>query len=254
MRAEAADLFGLDPSAFTAARNALAKQLKAEGDADAAAAIASLRKPKVAEHALNSVARTDPDVVQRFADAVSGAQKAQAAAIGGDAGALRDATAALRHANNELLEAGVAASGEAQRDDILGLLRDFISGADIRVLKAGILGAEALVTSTDLFQGAAAPPPATKSAAAKKPAAGTAPKKETAADRAAAKAAEAARALHEAERARLADAVAAAEKAERKAAAALDEAQDLVMQRKAALKAAQTAVKSAERSLAAFDD
>src|SRR4051794_3518844 len=103
MLAAARDLYGLDPTEFTSARNQLAKQLKAEGKADESKTIGGLRRPKVSEYALNRVARDDNEVVRRFADAVVSAQRAQAAAIGGDAGALRDATNELRQANSAVV-------------------------------------------------------------------------------------------------------------------------------------------------------
>ncbi|MBA3282524.1 MAG: hypothetical protein H0U29_09865, partial [Acidimicrobiia bacterium] len=39
------DLYGLDPSAFTSARNALVRRLKAAGQRDEADTVAALRRP-----------------------------------------------------------------------------------------------------------------------------------------------------------------------------------------------------------------
>ena len=53
----------MGPAEFVAARNALAKKLKADGHRDEAAAVAALRRPTVPDWALNSVALQEPDVV-----------------------------------------------------------------------------------------------------------------------------------------------------------------------------------------------
>ena len=54
------ELFDLPPTEFIAARDALAKQLKADGDAGAAAEVKALRRPSVAAWAVNQVARRQP--------------------------------------------------------------------------------------------------------------------------------------------------------------------------------------------------
>jgi hypothetical protein len=56
-------LYGLVPSAFTAARNELAKALRKEKRKDDAARVAKLPKPTAAAWALNQIARTRPDLV-----------------------------------------------------------------------------------------------------------------------------------------------------------------------------------------------
>jgi hypothetical protein len=272
MLAAARDLYGLDPSEFTAARNQLAKQLKAEGKADESKAIGGLRRPKVAEYALNRVARDDNDVVSRFADAVVSAQRAQAAAIGGDAGALRDATNELRQANSAVVDAAVRAvsagggNGDAQRDEIVGVLRQFISGANTAPLVAGVIGSEALIAADELFVGAPDPPPErakpkaketpksgaksgaeAPASAAREPAAAKEPSASAKATAAAKKA------MQRAEHTRLKDALRTAETAADKAAAAVEAAQTELLDRRAALRAAQAAAKSAAKELDDFD-
>src|SRR3954470_8462953 len=54
-------LFALPLDEFTVARNALAKRLKQQGDADAAETVRALPKPSVATWAVNQLARRDPD-------------------------------------------------------------------------------------------------------------------------------------------------------------------------------------------------
>ena len=275
MLAAARDLYGLDPTEFTAARNQLAKQLKSEGKPDESKAIGGLRRPKVSEYALNRVARDDNDLVRRFADAVVSAQRAQAAAIGGDAGALRDATNELRQANGALVDAAVRAvsagggNGEAQRDDVVTLLRQFISGANTAPLVAGVIGSEALIAADELFVGAPEPPPdraKSKSTEPAKPAGKgggkvggkpaeteakpAVPKEPSASAKATAAAKQA---MQRAEHTRLKDAVRAADAVVTKAEAAVDAAQAELLERRAALRSAQAAAKSAAKELADFD-
>lgn len=63
-----ADLYGLPLDRFTAARDSLARRLKAEGDEDGARRVSAMRKPSVAAWALNRVARNDPDAVARLVE------------------------------------------------------------------------------------------------------------------------------------------------------------------------------------------
>ena len=273
MLAAARDLYGIGPTEFTAARNQLAKQLKSEGKAEESKAIGGLRRPKVSEYALNRVARDDNDVVRRFADAVVNAQRAQAAAIGGDAGALRDATNELRQAQAAVVDAAVRAvaagggNGDAQRDEVVSLLRQFISGANTAPLVAGVIGSEALIAADELFVGAPEPPPdrgkskstEVKSAAkvGGKPPKAVEVEAKPAALRepsASAKATAAAKqAMQRAEHTRLKDAVRAADAAVTKAEAAVDAAQAELLERRAALRSAQAAAKSAAKELSDFD-
>jgi hypothetical protein len=113
------ELFDLDPSAFVAARDRLAKELKAAGDAEGAAAVKALRRPSVGAWALNRVARTQPGLVA----AVVEAGRALAAALeAGDRAGLRRATSARREAVRVAARAAVDLAGEAHRDDIVATL------------------------------------------------------------------------------------------------------------------------------------
>jgi hypothetical protein len=132
-------LAGIDPKEFVGARNALAKELKAAGRAADAAAVAALRKPRLAEHGLNVVARDRPLLVTALVAATARARAAQAAAISGDAADLRPATAALRSETDAVVDAAVATTGEAQRDAIVGVLRD-LSPDGLGLLTAGLTG------------------------------------------------------------------------------------------------------------------
>ena len=85
------DLYGLALEEFTPARDALAKELKAAGYKDEAAAVKGLRKPSLAAWALNRVDRDDPAAVAALRTAGADLRAAQAEAMSGDAGRLREA-------------------------------------------------------------------------------------------------------------------------------------------------------------------
>jgi chromosome segregation ATPase len=64
----AAELYGLAPEEFTAARNARAKEAKAAGDAELASRVQSLRKPTAGAWLLNQLVRRHAEVVQQVLD------------------------------------------------------------------------------------------------------------------------------------------------------------------------------------------
>lgn len=93
------DLFALDPADFVAARDALAKELRAAGATADAAAVKKLRRPAVPVWALNEVARTESSKIDAFLDAAVAARRAQSEVLGGaDASVLRDAMSDRRRA------------------------------------------------------------------------------------------------------------------------------------------------------------
>jgi hypothetical protein len=67
-------LYALPPAEFTAARNAAAKD---EPDSEAAAAIRAFRKPSAAASAVNSLVRSEPDVVAELLGVGAGLREAQ---------------------------------------------------------------------------------------------------------------------------------------------------------------------------------
>ena len=91
------DLYALPPEEFTAARDAAAKQARADGDRDTARALAALRRPSVSAHAVNRLVRTEPDLLAQLLDL--GAALAQAQS-GGQGDALR----ALGGTDEEIVE------------------------------------------------------------------------------------------------------------------------------------------------------
>jgi hypothetical protein len=85
------DLYAAEPEEFVAARNALAKQLKAAGDKDTAAEVAKLRRPPVSAWALNQVARSRPDEIEAVMTAAADLAGALADPAGADLRAIQRA-------------------------------------------------------------------------------------------------------------------------------------------------------------------
>jgi hypothetical protein len=93
------ELADVPPEEFVAARDELAKRLKAEGKAAEAGDVKKLRRPTVAQWIADQVRRHHRDAIDALRAALSNVSKAQEAAItGGDRDALRDATARRREA------------------------------------------------------------------------------------------------------------------------------------------------------------
>jgi len=167
---EVDELFTMEPAEFVAARNALAKQLKADGHRDEAAAVAALRRPTVPDWALNSVALQDPDVVADAVEAAEQLRSVQAAALGDPSAApdLRDAMAQARQAAGALRKASEDVLRRAGRPagDMSALTtrlnETMVHPGLLSQLQAGRLGT-APVDALDPFGGA--PAPSSRSAA-----------------------------------------------------------------------------------------
>ncbi len=103
----AADLYGLPLDEFTAERDALAKQLRSDGDGAQAEEIKKLRKPSTAAWAVNQLVRTQQKAVADLFKAGDEMIQAQEKALGGKGSvdALRAATQKQRGATEKLLEA-----------------------------------------------------------------------------------------------------------------------------------------------------
>jgi hypothetical protein len=169
MIAEAVDLYRADPADFVAARKQLARDLKAAKRPDDAATVAKLPKPRVAELALNRVARDEPELARRFADAVRAATAAQSQAIGGGGGdALRATSADLRAATAAVVDAAarqldrLGRDSAAQRDDVLAIVRSLTDDDAVGQLTAGVLGSGSAPGTGELFAGAPEPPRAAR--------------------------------------------------------------------------------------------
>ena len=103
------DLFAVDPNDFVGLRDRLVRELRAEGDQDAAREVKLLRRPSIPIWALNQVARTNADVIGRFVDAAATTRRVQAEAMNGaEASKLRAALATLRETTERVVEAADA--------------------------------------------------------------------------------------------------------------------------------------------------
>jgi hypothetical protein len=122
MREELADL---SPEDFVAGRDALAKQLKADGKAAEAAEVKALRKPTVQQWIADQVRRHHDDVVDALRAATAAVGAAQEALVGGgDREALKQATADRREASRAVgraVEQVLARNGRpaSHKDDVL---------------------------------------------------------------------------------------------------------------------------------------
>jgi len=107
MDKEADALYGLPLEQFTPERDALVKELRKEGDREAAARVKSLRKPTVAAWAVNQLARSQPEAIRELGDAGEALRDAQAAIVAGKGSAddLRAAGERQRAAVEELMTA-----------------------------------------------------------------------------------------------------------------------------------------------------
>lgn len=96
-------LLATPPDDFVAARNALVKQLKSDGQREQATAVGSLRRPSWVDWALNVAAAEHAADVERFAEAAELMREAQRGAVTGRGGIdLRTAMTGLRDRTGEL--------------------------------------------------------------------------------------------------------------------------------------------------------
>jgi len=121
---EVADrLYGLPPDEFTGERDAAARELKAEGRAEDAAAVKALRKPTAAAAAVNRLVREHRADVDRFLQANSSLRDAQLAGKGD----LEAATAKQRQALDGLVQLG----GEHVRQSLTAAAVDDEAAAEL---------------------------------------------------------------------------------------------------------------------------
>jgi hypothetical protein len=100
-------LYREHPDAFVAARDALAKDLRAQGEREAAARVKKLRRPSQAAWLINRVSADDPDRTQRFAEAADELAEAQRRVLeeGADPEELRASAAREREEVDGMVEA-----------------------------------------------------------------------------------------------------------------------------------------------------
>jgi hypothetical protein len=157
------ELFALPLDEFTAARNALAKRLKQDGDAEAAEAVRTLAKPSVAAWAVNQLARRDPETVRSLLNVAARLRSAQERSLKGERAAdeLRAAQAEEREvirkltrgAESVLRAAGRPASGTTL-ERVSSLLRSAaVDEPGRRSLREGRLSGDVEVSGFDAFAG-----------------------------------------------------------------------------------------------------
>jgi hypothetical protein len=112
------ELYGLPLDQFTKARDEEARRLRQAGDRDASAAVKALRKPSKSAWAVNQVARTHQEDVERLRDA--GGRVRNALAEGHD---VRSPSHELANIVDALADAAAAIGGAAVRDDAVTTFR-----------------------------------------------------------------------------------------------------------------------------------
>ena len=153
LRALVRPLFAARPDEFVAARNALVKQLRSDGERDAAATVAALRRPSWPDHVLDLAVDRHPELVTAFLDAAAVTRDIQDAAVAGRRiGSLPDALRELRAtqtalaaaANRLLVEAGRSADLAGIGERIAEVAADADAAARLRdgILGAGDLGGD----------------------------------------------------------------------------------------------------------------
>jgi len=126
---DSGELFDLDPNDFVAARDALARELKAAGDKDNAAELMKLRRPTVALWALNQVARRDASAVDELLERAEAARRAATPeALREALGRRRDAIAKVAKAARRVVDDS-GRSGDAQDRDIVAALTALVGDA-----------------------------------------------------------------------------------------------------------------------------
>lgn len=118
------ELYALPLDRFTAARDALAGELRDAGDRSAAEGVKALRKPVVAAWALNALGREDPGAVAELLELGKQLRRAHRQALsGGDVEALRRANderrrlvGGLARRASEILERSGTAAGSHEDD------------------------------------------------------------------------------------------------------------------------------------------
>jgi hypothetical protein len=141
-------LLATPPDEFVAARNAIVKRLKADGDREQAAETAAVRRPAWVDWALNVTAFEHAADVARFADAAEAIRDAQRGAVTGRSGVdLRTAMTGLRDRTGELARRANAVltrhGRPAALPDITERLAEVaVSDASTEQLRAGLLLAD----------------------------------------------------------------------------------------------------------------
>jgi hypothetical protein len=152
------DLYALPLDHFTAARDDLARRLKADGDEDGARLVAGMRKPSVAAWALNQVARQDPATVDQLVDSHGRLRKATSREAFEQASKLRqESVARLTEQAMAVLEKGSQQTRDRINRTLLAVANDEEGEA---ALEAGTLVRELEPTGVGWGELGLPPPPA----------------------------------------------------------------------------------------------
>jgi hypothetical protein len=161
------ELFALPLDEFTAARNALARRLKQEGNADAAEQVGGLVKPSVAAWAVNQLARQEPEPVRSLLNVAARLRSAQERSLQGERAAdelraaqaeERDVIRGLTQRAAELLRESSRPASGTTLERISSLLRAAAVGEPGRTaLREGRLTGDVEVTGFDAFAGLEVP-------------------------------------------------------------------------------------------------
>jgi hypothetical protein len=161
------ELYGADLDDFVPRRTELAKRLRGEGEREAAAEVARLRKPTVSAWTVNRLAREERRGVDLLLDAGRRLRDAHAALLGGGdpkeldrAGAAqRDALRGLAASARRLLEERRGSASEATIDRVTSTLRAAsVDDAGRELLALGRLTEDADPSGFDALAGLAAAP------------------------------------------------------------------------------------------------
>src|SRR3954451_17830845 len=168
-------LFELPPEEFTAARNALTRRLKDDGNASAAADVKQISKPSIAAWAINQLAREQQGAVKLLLESAARLKKAQENALkgGGTGDALRRSQADGRKALPGLTQQAQGILARARRsagstvgDKISSTLRAAaVDDAGRAALTAGRLTGEVKPSGFDVFAGLELPAKASRRSA-----------------------------------------------------------------------------------------
>jgi hypothetical protein len=133
---DAEELYRLPPEDFTAARDAAAKQAKADGDKEAAAALKALRKPSVSAHLVNLLAAHDGELLDSLLALGPALAQAQAQGQG-------DALRTLSAQRRELVQAVTSRAVELGQRAITAAVREEVA-ATLEAALADPASAEAV--------------------------------------------------------------------------------------------------------------
>jgi len=154
-------LYALHPSAFTAARDARAKEQKAAGDGDLAAEVKALRKPSVAAWVVNLLVRREGGQVDQVLEVGAALRQAQEGMAADELKALtrqrRQLTAAVtQQARGLASEAGVRLTASVA-DQVEATLTAAMVDEDCgRAIRSGLLVGSLHATGVDEVDVAAA--------------------------------------------------------------------------------------------------